>query len=259
MQVYYILIMISSRLFDLMTKLFPIIIFLLVSCTSKQQVKETIPNKQSAVLLKSDTIDYSYIWLNQAYFKGLNQGMSHAELFDTGEISYFGMAPDNKSLIVVSKFYSGNRYTQSSVGQSLTFQGMDTLKIVQLQPNLVKINNDTLFKSKIQDPNYILESILFSGTYQNLGSRELVKIDSLGRIKGIKEFNQINVEYTQANETSYNFVTFTGTNRGKQFIYEFENDTLKLYDQDCIYINESFCLTQENLLLTLIKTLTKNR
>lgn len=243
--------------------IYSLIFSVLFSCSKNQKNSDENDATDDVKVSPVSLIDYSYVWLSQSYYDGLLNDLTHADLYDVSDISFIAMSPNQNNMIIVSDFYSGSGYDQTVIngklllyGDDMNNQHNDTLTVNIIRPdNLISINGDTLFKTHIQDSNYLLESILFAGNYKLNGQEASVEIDSSGMITNFFDYNHMMVESTQAKETGYNAIIMTGPKSGKQFLYEFSGDTLKLYDQNCTYFKKEgeTCLTHENLLYSLIK------
>ena len=67
--------------------------FLSFSCSNSNNRK----NAQKEILLKSDTIDYHYVWINKSYLSELKKEKSQAKLWDKYKIrAYYKWAPEFK-------------------------------------------------------------------------------------------------------------------------------------------------------------------
>src|SRR5579859_470304 len=94
--------------------------------------------KKPARISKIDTIDFSVVWINKSYLTQLKRIKSHAKLWDKYEISWLGLAPNNESMILVKRFWSGGGYKQSIINNELKLisddqNQPDTLRVVWIE------------------------------------------------------------------------------------------------------------------------------
>ena len=200
-----------------------------IGCNNNQ----TILNSR----LTADTIDYSYTWINKSYLSKLRILKSHAKLWDKYEISCIGLAPsEQEMMILVKKFRVSYGYKQKIVNNELLLypdepDQTDTVKVIWLEKGKsFLINKDTLVKTTITDPNSILQSLLYLGTYKF--NNKTVTFQSDGTINNF-DYDFLIPENADHNIDGNDIVELKNFNERKMFATEFINDTLKIFDFIC--------------------------
>ena len=128
-----------------------------------------------------------------------------------------------------------------------------------LEDSLLQIGNDTLFKFNDEyEDAHILDKILFEGKYLN-GDEEVI-FTADGKVKGFKPFSiyQPVIDYFfPGMQCDQLLIGHSEMEARERIAFKFSNDTLQLFDLNCIQYEQeyNYCTEVERgeLLYTLIK------
>ena len=212
---------------------------LLFSCSEKQATEEVsavkVESKEENIIPvgPTDTIDYNFVWINKTYLSQLKKTGAHGKLWNKFKTFAIGLAPNETDLLLLNDENAGFGYFQQVKDQKLYLipdsEENKTLEVKWLKKGQsFIINIDTLEKTSLTDPNYIVHNLLYKGEY--LFNGKTVTFDGEGRIKNLDNFNSYRPEYGEENLDQENIIDLYVDSL---HVAEFRADTLNLYKFIC--------------------------
>jgi len=227
-----------------------------MSCNQRADNREQIDRQDlTDTVLTSETIptDFGGNWVNKKYVDKLKETKSPKASQDIVPITMLMLPKEtNQKATIIWGFHEG---TSGTVKQHNGQFGIQTGTenefelTFKLEDNLLKTEKDEFVKIKYSDDGHtydIIEQLLFAGKYDLEGKQVEFTYD--GKVKGldtIAEYTVI-IDYYDAGMQVDQLYLGAGYDNHKRYGFQFKQDTLIIYQLDCVQREDDYCVVVAN-------------
>ena len=229
-----------------------ILFFSLNSCDNEIKQKESViinkgevkEDKQEVekIGIKKKT-EINGLWLNKEYYSNIIKFKDPRKYQESSEISFLKIDSSANKILIAWNFHEGINGNLKNINSKYYFE-----------ENPIEFkNNELIYKENrfvkldgVDNDSFILNKLIFNGKY--LSESDTVVFYKNGKIKGLKgfKFYQPIIDYMDSGmDVNQLYLGKESTNHyinSELFGFDFENDTLIIYELECSEKIENDCM-----------------
>jgi hypothetical protein len=234
------------------TTLYLLICLIFLGCDlSSKKLNENAENERNIKTEYIETpIELIGFWVNEEYLNALKQTRSTKKSSEMGVDDFYKIS-DNKSVMRLNLHEGGANnivlMISKSNGQIFSSDTTESYSKIELNDKFLIIEN----KKYIKSPVGLIELVnntLFVGEY--MITNKPIRLEEDGAIIGLDSIvhYEVNLDYADAGmQHDKIYLKFKNEKERKTYLYEFVSDTLKIFNVDCLTMDEenNYCLEVE--------------
>jgi lipopolysaccharide export LptBFGC system permease protein LptF len=231
--------------------LYLLICLILFGCElSSEELNENIKSEKTKTEYIDTPDELIGFWVNEEYLNALKQTRSTKKSSEMGVDDFYKIS-DNNSVMRLNLHEGGANniilMTSKSNGQIFSADTTESYFKIELNNMYLVIDNRKYIKSPV-GLKEMVNNTLFVGNY--MIDNKPVQLEENGKVIGLDSivYYEANLDYADAGmQHDKIYLKFKNEKERRIYLYEFVSDTLKIFNVDCLTMDEEsdYCLEVE--------------